>query len=114
MIQVVRLPAQSLVKLDCGPASDAASGIGADLPSIKWFKDHIPIDNNYTHSSILILNDNQELLINGLSKAVGEDGTTTEGNYTCIVCLDQDCSERKIEVVTELDGKLNNISLFSG
>ena len=94
------------MKVDCGPVSDGVIGNGTNLASIEWFKDHIRIADNYTQRSIFIFNDNRELVINGLSKAVGEDGTTTEGNYTCKVCLNQKCSESKIEVVTDLDGKL--------
>ena len=107
-IQVAKLPNQSQVKLElnCGPFAVAVFGNQANLTSMEWSKDSIQIADNYTVRSVLVFNDNRELLIDGLSKAVGlyEDGT--EGNYTCKVCLDQRCNESTIQVLTDPEGKL--------
>ena len=110
-IQVAKLPDLSQVKLDCGPLAVAVFGNQANLTSMEWSKDSIQITDNYTVRSVLVFNDNRELLIDGLSKASGlyEDGT--EGNYTCKVCLDQRCNESTIQVLTDPEGKLMHNSL---
>ena len=105
-IQLAMLPDQSQVKLDCGPLAVAVFGNQSNLTSIEWSKDNIPISGNYTDWGVFVFNDNPELLIDGLTKAVGLDGNGTEGNYTCKVCLNQRCNESTIEVVTDPDGKL--------
>ena len=102
---LAKLPDQSQVKLDCGPLAVAVFGNQANLTSMEWSKDSIQIVDNYTVRNVLVINDNHELLIDGL-KAGGlyEDGT--EGNYTCKVCLDQRCHESTIKVLTDPEGKL--------
>ena len=105
-IQVAKLPDKSQVKLDCGPLAVAVFGNQANLTSMEWSKDSIQIADNYTVRSVLVFNDNRELLIDGLSKAVGLDEHGTEGNYTCKVCLDQRCNESTIQVLTDPEGKL--------
>ena len=94
------------MKLDCGPLAVAVFGNQANLTSMEWSKDSIQIADNYTVRSVLVFNDNRELLIDGLSKAVGLDEHGTEGNYTCKVCLDQRCNESTIQVLTDPEGKL--------
>ena len=108
---LAKLPDQSQVKLDCGPIAVAVFGNQASLTSIEWSKDSIQIADNYTVRGVFVFNNNRELLINGLSKAVGLDGNGTEGNYTCKVCLDQRCNESTIQVLSDPDGKLMHNSL---
>ena len=103
---VAKLPDQSRVKMDCGPVTVAVFGNQANLTSIEWSKDSIQISGNYTDRSVLVFSNNRELLIDGLSKAVGLDGNGTEGNYTCKVCLNQRCNESTVEVVLDPEGKL--------
>ena len=105
-IQLAMLPDQSQVKLDCEPLAVAVFGNQSNLTSIEWSKDSIQIAGNFTDRRVIIFNDNQELLIDGLTKAIGLDGYGTEGKYTCKVCLNQRCNESTIEVVIDPDGKL--------
>ena len=109
IIQIARLPDQSQVKLDCGPIAVAVFGKQASLTSIEWSKDSIQIADNYTDRRVLVFNNNRELLINGLSKAVGLDGNGTEGNYTCKVCLDQRCNESTIQVLSDPGKLMHNL-----
>ena len=109
IIQIARLSDQSRVKLDCGPIAVAVFGKQASLTSIEWSKDSIQIVDNYTVRSVLVFNNNRELLINGLSKAVGLDGNGTEGNYTCKVCLDQRCNESAIQVLSDPGKLMHNL-----
>ena len=108
-IQLAMLPDQSQVKLDCGPVAVAAFRSQADLTSTEWSKDSIPITGNYTDWGVFVFNDNRELFIDGLTKAVGLDGNGTEGNYTCKVCLNQRCNESIIEVVTDPGKLMHNV-----
>ena len=76
---LAKLPDRSQVKLDCEPETVAAFGNQANLTSVEWSKDSIQIADNYTDRSVLVFNDNRELLIDGLSKAVGLSEHGTEG-----------------------------------